>query len=516
MEQVYTFHKTVQGHLHILNGFSCEDASASFSEENQHYHIAVVADGHGAKSCFRSERGSKIVTEVALNCLREFAETILCSKETEDKFYSDIFSSLRYRQTMLRHLTDRIVAGWYDRVMEDYNLDRPTLKEIGEYAAEYQKGKDVTHIYGTTVIAALCLPGCLILMQQGDGRCDVFFSDGTVKQPIPWDVRCEDTTTTSMCDEDVAERFRTHIINLKENPVAACYLGCDGIEDAYRDTYEDLGKSHEKMGGVHTFYKNLSYQISIKGINDFEAYLDEMLPEFSKNGLFSRSGSGDDVSVAGIVDMDAIGRFIGKFQREIKNYELEEKLFWKEDELRGKTRKLEILKKRMEDAKTEMEKEQAAQQRVKNVLQKFLEEQQELITSSERLKEELLAYFQEVHMTPGYSMYGTEGKSENMTWMVNGLVHKGISLLQFKNDYRVKQENYKKLLKKIKEDDGRIQMIRKFLENKREALEILEEKYREAKTAFVEYDTKYQEIAFEIKRLENEIAININGVCLNN
>ena len=81
MNQMYTFHKTVRGYFHEMNGIPCEDASESFSAENDKYHIAIVADGHGSNSCFRSKTGSQIAVKVALECLQEFADRILESDE---------------------------------------------------------------------------------------------------------------------------------------------------------------------------------------------------------------------------------------------------------------------------------------------------------------------------------------------------------------------------------------------------------------------------------------------------
>jgi hypothetical protein len=214
-------------------------------------------------------------------------------------------------------------------------------------------GDRIEHIYGTTLIAALWMPRCLILLQQGDGRCDVFYGDGSIDQPIPWDNRCIDFTTTSMCDEDVAVSFRSCVLDLEKKPVIACYLGCDGIEDAYRDTYEDCGGSHVVMGGVHTFYKELTRQIAVEGKKVFEANISNFLSYFSENGIFSRGGSGDDISVAGIVDTAAVVDYIKQFERDINYYAYEERLFTKRDELRGKTRKHDILRKRMEDAESE-------------------------------------------------------------------------------------------------------------------------------------------------------------------
>lgn len=380
MNQKYTFHRTVRGHLHEMREIPCEDHSDSFSEENSRYYIAIVADGHGAAECFRSSFGSKVATEVAMKCLREFAESVLISQPEYESFYTEITSNPRYQTTTIRRLTDTIIAEWHDCILEDYRKNPPTAEEFGEYADKYQDETNIPHIYGTTLMAALQFSDCLLLLHQGDGRCDVFFADGTVDQPIPWDKRCEDTAVTSMCDKDVADSIRSRVIDLKEKEVIACYLGCDGVEDAYRDTYEDLGGTHEIMGGVHTFYKDLTCQIAALKTEDFERYTEKMFSEFSAMGRFSHSGSGDDVSVAGIVDRIAILKVIDRFALDVRLYDLEESLFWKEEELRGKLRKHEILKKRMIAAdqqrgmlKKELEKYQNVENKLQNTEQNYEE-----------------------------------------------------------------------------------------------------------------------------------------------
>ena len=48
------------------------------------------------------------------------------------------------------------------------------LSEAGIYSETYRQGQRLEHLYGTTLIAALMVSKYLILIQQGDGRCDVF------------------------------------------------------------------------------------------------------------------------------------------------------------------------------------------------------------------------------------------------------------------------------------------------------------------------------------------------------
>ena len=496
MDQVFTFHETVRGHLHVMNEFPCEDSSSSFSAENGRYHIAIVADGHGSKSCFRSDYGSKVATEVALDCLQQFAEATLASEELEERFYKDIFSNPRYRHMTVRRLTDTILAEWHDRVLEDYKNNPPTLEEMGESATEYQNGKNPAHIYGTTLIAALKMSQCLILLHQGDGRCDVFYEDGSVDQPIPWDSRCEDTATTSLCDEDAAERFRSCVLNLAEKPVIACYVGCDGVEDAYRDTYEGLGGSHVLMGGVHAFYKYLTCQIVQMGDEAFKSWLPDFLAKFSADGIFSRSGSGDDVSVSGIVDLSKINSFTEGYAYDVKLYALEEDLFWREDELRGKTRKHGILKKRFDDAKLAYENASVTQNTLTESLEQLQSFRIEFAKKIEAAKEELEDYRQDAESATGQ----IEGRYATRFATAIQLFIEEIS-----TGYSQKEAAYSKMLEQLVQLDGKIRQIEEQIECGKKNLLELETKRDEAQSAFEEYDTKYQAIDVERGKIADQI-----------
>lgn len=496
MDQVFTFHETVRGHLHVMNEFPCEDSSSSFSAENSRYHIAIVADGHGSKSCFRSDYGSKVATEVALECLQQFAEATLASEELEERFYKDIFSNPRYRHMTVRRLTDTILAEWHDRVLEEYKNNPPTLEEMGESATEYQNGKNPAHIYGTTLIAALKLPQCMILLHQGDGRCDVFYEDGSVDQPIPWDSRCEDTATTSLCDEDAAERFRSCVLNLTEKPVIACYVGCDGVEDAYRDTYEGLGGSHVLMGGVHAFYKYLTCQIVQMGDETFKSWLPDFLAKFSADGIFSRSGSGDDVSVSGIVDLSKISSFTEGYAYDVKLYALEEDLFWKEDELRGKTRKHGILKKRFDDAKLAFENASVTQNTLTESLAQLQNCRIEFARKIEAAKEELEAYRQDAESATG------QFEGRYVTRFATAMQR---FIEDISTGYSQKEAAYSKMLEQLVQFDGKIKQIEEQIECGKKNLLELEMKRDEAQSAFEEYDTKYQAIDVERGKIADQI-----------
>ena len=512
MEKVYTFNKSVRGHLHVMRDIPCEDYSCSFSDKNGRYHIAAVADGHGADSCFRSAKGSKFACEAALNCLKQFADSILSSDESEKTLYYEAFSDRTSLDVTLRRLTDLISAKWYDEVMADYEKNPPTSEAIGDYSEMYKDGSKTTHIYGTTLIAALLLPSHLLLFQQGDGRCEVFFDDGTIEQPIPWDNRCQDTATTSLCDDDVLESFRSAVINLNKKKVIACYLGSDGVEDAYRDTYEDLGGMHCVMGGVHAFYKNLTCKIMDTTIEDFEDDLGDFLEFFSEYGLFSKSGSGDDVSVAGIVDLSAVAEFTDNFEFDTKLYNIEEQLSIKENELLSKQRKHKILRKRMNEAKEDFDK-------AKRDLE-FLESRKSKLDAEKKIKsneyETIDTCIDEFrrYLLDSVTSEENESKLQQFVKKITETTFNGklLNLFNIGLDYEDKKNPYLKKLEEMSADiyyqfmelKEKYQKISHNYSQKKEDLETLEEKYRNAKKEFSEYDSKYQSIEADISKLKKE------------
>lgn len=359
MCDLYVFNKSVKGHLHEMKKIDMEDASEAYADKAGRFYIAAVADGHGDKACMRSAKGSQTAAEIAVECLQELAEDILKvlheeepEKETvrDDAFgigFHGVKEQLEDR--ILRQYAANIVTKWTEKVendLEEHKLTKEELQQAGSYEALYRKGERLPHVYGTTLLAALWLDDYLILLQQGDGRCVVFYEDGTVQTSDELgmlDERCHENVTTSLCDTDAAQTMWKHskVIAMKQKRVMACFLGCDGVEDSYRD-----------MEGLYTFYQNLMCAIDNEKTEDFEGWLEKYLPEFSKNG------SGDDISVAGIVDRNRIHPFMQQFQKQVEAYNLSEKLRQLEEKKASMSRKHGLLQERAaEQEKLRKEKE---------------------------------------------------------------------------------------------------------------------------------------------------------------
>lgn len=500
MGQMYTFHKSVRGQGHILRNQPCEDSSASFSSDDGRYHIAIIADGHGQKKSFRSKTGSQAAADIALECLKGFAEVTLSTPEGESRFYQDVLNNPRYRQMTMRQLTNTILAGWSDRIHEDYSTNPPSDEELGEFAEYFRDDSRIPQIYGTTLIAALKLPKCLVLIHQGDGRCDVFYADGSANQPIPWDTRCEGNQTTSLCDEDAAESFRHCIIDTEKKPVVACYVGSDGVEDAYRS-----------QEGTHTFYRDLSCVLIEKYETDFDEYLDEMLPEFSARGRFSKTGSQDDVSVSGIVDVDAVRELTSTFQIQVQKYALEEDLFWKEDELRSKMRKHAVLQKRVNESQERVDQAKLSLRTLEIERDAMVSQlgvlQDRIQRSQQDLDEDKAGYTS----FTGYFQSGDDPQDEEQRKIMRFIKKLNPQSLQglvtdITNAFSSKEAQHERLLKEHAELTQRIKDKEAAIDAAKASVEDLQAQADLAKTTFEEYDAKYQAISADISKLKAQIA----------
>lgn len=500
MNNILAFHKSVQGANHIAWGRPCEDASGSYANSEKHYYVAVVSDGHGADECYRADKGSKIAVEIAMKNLQELAEKMTRTPEQEARFYRDILGGARYQQMTMRHLTDVIHAEWVDRVREDLQTNAPTEEELASLQEKkkknYAQSDRPEQVYGCTLMAALWMQKCLLLIHQGDGRCDVFYTDGTVNQPIPWDSRCVGTQTTSLCDDDAEPSFRSCVIDFQKKPVMACYLGCDGVEDAYRD-------SEENMAGVHTFYKGLTYEVAHRTPEQLDAYLAEMLPRFSCAGLYNMSGSGDDVSVAAIVDTDAIRPFTAGFLRDTQVYTAKEDVFWKEDAIRSKIRKHGILQRRLGEAETTVQDSAKELEKLRNQrvdmsddiarmrifiandakeLEQINSEKQSAGEDAERLDEETV-------------------KNPRLLDIIRAAAESFVKDQQ--KSYQSKKEELQYREHRLEEMERKLEALDIAIQNANQQQSALEEKLSQQRQEFAEYDAKFrsaQDAAARAKR----------------
>jgi hypothetical protein len=331
------------GESHKKHNKPCQDRSWHISRDG--IYIAVVADGHGSDNCFRSEYGAGFAVKSAVQGIFAFINNL----EGKGLPLEENFA----RQ--VKKLAGTIVDNWIFQVSEHYRL-YPITEEDKDYPIPEGKtlhfkglknfqvdsayrelylkeaegiisskgglladdGRPVSrHAYGATLIAAAVTEDYWFGLQIGDGKLTAFYPDGSYDQPVPWDDKCYLNVTTSICDDDAAERARVYvkkrggsaaavdaigvIKKLEDNrPMpSAVFLNSDGVDDSFpiEDNMDHMAKKFY-YSVLRMFIENEAdpakgWEAAVKELADY-------LPDLSKRG------SGDDISVAGIVDMEAV------------------------------------------------------------------------------------------------------------------------------------------------------------------------------------------------------------------
>lgn len=285
----FSFHATVHGHSHKATGLECQDWSGSVALPELGAHVFAVADGHGDASCLRSEKGSKVAVEACASTLRSLAKEYA---HTREKLLNDEGGA----RTLDALRTD-IVRLWRKEVLAHYDanpLSVEQLEAMGQKARRFAAERP-EHLYGTTLVAGLLLPPVLVLVQQGDGFCVVVDRGGARCMPIPEDELCVGNRTTSLCDTDAAQRMRVIATDMRKDGPMACVVGTDGLD-----------KSLSGVEGLLDYVDGVMLEVlAAPCANTLEVRLQDGLRTLSERG------SGDDISLAGFVDAEAVAKRAG-------------------------------------------------------------------------------------------------------------------------------------------------------------------------------------------------------------
>ena len=327
MNKIYDFAFSEQGYNHIKSDKVCQDCSEHYSDDTMA--IIAVADGHGSDNYPRTDRGSSFAVEATISAIKEFVKTV------EDSEIDILTNSNSY----LEQLAKNILANWYAAVYDDlekYPFSEEELINVSEkYKIRYLSGKRQEKAYGTTLIAACQTENYWFGLQIGDGKCVCISQDGSMYEPIPWDDDCQANITTSICDAEAIDEFRYCI--MKECPVATL-MGTDGIDDSYASSEE-----------MYVLYRYILAIFAEYGRETGESEIKEFLP-----GL-SRKGSGDDVSIAGIVDANISTIFIDLLKAQCEHSNAKAQLEQAEREVVLAEEKHEYVLSAMEKAKVNYE-----------------------------------------------------------------------------------------------------------------------------------------------------------------
>ena len=328
MNAYKSFAVTVTGGSHIKRGKGCEDSSYYYDDSG--VSIAVVADGHGDDNCFRSAKGSMFAVECAEEGIKEFVKYLEEPEEIEPDEKINIIKRLLkkpvpvlQRESLLKKeeaqavLRERLIKSirqaWFIRITDDFTnhpVTEEELQNVGDkYRKRYAEGTDLHHAYGTTLIAAAVTPHYWFGIHIGDGRFTALYADGAYDQPVPWDDKCYLNVTTSICDDDASERARCYFSfhEEKTRPVAV-FLCSDGVDDNYP---VDENEKH-----LYKLYRTIALTFAEDGFESTKKQLHDLANQFATKG------KGDDTSIAGFIDMEALKQAVPIWKKQIADEEV--------------------------------------------------------------------------------------------------------------------------------------------------------------------------------------------------
>lgn len=306
------FAKSIQGASHIRKEereenlaigrkFPCQDKSFSeyFAADSSHkngYWLTVVCDGHGGAPYFRSERGAELAIASIQKILPDYIDRI-----AENLSKENIIS-----------LVPALLKTWGESVDSDLVQNPITQTEYNflemddaQAAERYKAGEDLHSIYGATF---LCFVSATIVeagknkdfwfaLQIGDGDIAVHSEKGFF-MPVPEDERNFLNQTTSLCDKNAENEFR---VAFGVQNIDAVLCSTDGIANSFANENQ-LFSFYDK---VLTLFRTYDFEQNEDSNQDLEKRNTLAIKEIESSlPDISRRGSGDDLTLAGFVDID--------------------------------------------------------------------------------------------------------------------------------------------------------------------------------------------------------------------
>lgn len=391
------------GTSHVKNGLNCEDYSAS--KENKNFSIAAISDGHGDKNCPRSANGALFACETALELIKDF-----CIKDSVNSLECKIDGEIK-------ELENKIISVWLEKVFEDIENRPFTKDELSQVSPkiseDYKNNIKSERAYGCTLIAAAVSKDYWFVLQIGDGICTAIFDDGVYVKPVPVDEECCGNRSTSICSENALSSFRHYFSRVMPEAV---FVVSDGVQESFDES------------GLDNCFYSIARWVFLDGDGAKEK-LDELLPRISEGG------SGDDVSIAGFVNMEKpvqkpraslekISEQVASIRsvnEKCKNdaeksriaaEELSQNIECKNLEWKNSLDNIKIKKKELEKIKKEIEELENRSYELKKILDKYEESYDEIIADNVRKEENLNNSEEELSKAEAYLLAAEKYWSE--------------------------------------------------------------------------------------------------------
>ena len=263
------FSHSVMGASHEKTNLVCQDSSAFKVED--HYAIAVVADGHGSKKHFRSHLGSKFAVEAAIEAIDRYYE----DREALEANLPDNY------KLILKNIEKQIISNWNVRIEKHLAENPVTEEEKSKFTKEEFEAILPESYYGSTLVVAVAGENYTFGVQIGDGSLVAIFEDGKAVMPMEYNEAAPANVTASVCNSNAAGMFSSFYAPNKR--LIALYGSTDGLYTSFGSEYDFLD--------YHTIITS-----QLVNIETFKTVI--------KNNLSKRShfGTEDDISLACIYD----------------------------------------------------------------------------------------------------------------------------------------------------------------------------------------------------------------------
>lgn len=251
------FAVSVKGASHEKSGLPCQDSARVYVSDS--LAIAAVSDGHGSEKHFRSASGSEMATRIAIRSVTDFCE--------KNGSLTAIFAE--NPENAARRIAANIICGWNDEIAAHLRFSPLTERE--REISEKFGGIPAEVMYGATLILAASDGNGTFGLQIGDGSFTL--ECGSIDFPMPEDERLTGVLTTSLCDCDAINSFRSFY---RQGKAGSIMLSSDGLINSFVSREDFLSFSRRTAA------------LSAEELSALEEHLKER----------SRCGSQDDISVA--------------------------------------------------------------------------------------------------------------------------------------------------------------------------------------------------------------------------
>lgn len=224
--------------------------------------IGAVSDGHGSRAYARSDTGSILAVESAIESIESFL-----NEDSFKNFAEAFFKTIASVQPLIETekmealkilisnwLPDKIVASWREKVLRHYDQIEDIEKiekdlEVFDHTRGAYSEATIYKLYGCTLLCVFEYNQYMIFLQIGDGLIGIYEQEGKVIHPIAEDIRHKDNITTSISDFYAPLAFKTAIYPLRES-IEFIALTTDGIENAYPNSATDYIYFYHSIHGL--------------------------------------------------------------------------------------------------------------------------------------------------------------------------------------------------------------------------------------------------------------------------